>query len=109
MLIPYDLGSLLVLENCSRIKIGELYKATKKDLKMTLLQAHIEVLGLKVAVTTSKTQFNGVRLWFTCPICQRRVGVLYKQPLIEAICCRSCSSLKYRKQRFKGMVESSAF
>ncbi len=107
MLNPYDLGSFLVVENFEKIKVDDLISKAQKELKRRLLQAQIEVLGVVVNLTTSKTKFNGERFWFACPNCKKRVGALYRHPVVEIIGCRTCFNLKYRKQRFKGMVESS--
>lgn len=106
MLTPYDLGNFLVLENCFKIKVDDLVNKAQKGLKIRFLEAQTEALGVVVNFTTSKTKFNGERIWFLCPNCNRRVGTLYKHPLEEIIGCRCCLNLKYRKQRFKGMLES---
>lgn len=107
MLHPYNLGSFLVSENCDKIKIDELVHNAQKVLKMRLLQSQIDAFGADVNLTTSKTKFNGERFWFSCPNCKKRVGVLYKHPVDETIACRICLNLKYRKQRFKGMIEEN--
>lgn len=106
MLSPYDLGNSFVTENCFKINVDELVSNAQKELKRRLLQSQVEALGIDIDFTTSKTKFNGERLWFVCPNCKRRVGVLYKYPIEEVVGCRSCLNLYYRKQRFKGMVES---
>ena len=103
---PYDLGDFQLTENAMRINIDELVDRVKKELKIRLLQAQIEALGIEVQLTTSKTRFNGDRFWFLCPICQIKVGTLYKHPLQNLLGCRNCLELKYKKQRFKGMIES---
>lgn len=106
MLTPNDLGNLLVLENCTKIRVDDLIRKVQKELKISLLRAEIEALGIKVSLTTSKTRFKGERFWFICPNCEKRVGTLYKYPLGVTVGCRNCFNLKYRKQRFKGMIES---
>ena len=105
-IIPYDLGNILVVENCLKIKVNHLVSKTQKDLKLSLLSFDIEVLGVKINLTTSKTQFHGKRIWFSCPQCERRVGILFKHPIEEIIGCRGCLNLQYRQQRYKGMIES---
>lgn len=108
MLNPYDLGeNFLVVENFEKIKVDELVSKAQKELKFRLLQAQIEVLGVDVSLTTTKTKFNGERFWFACPNCKKRVGTLYKHPFEDIIGCRICLNLKYKKQRFKGMIEAS--
>ena len=105
LISPYDLGEFQLVDTAQRINIDELVNRVKKELKIRLLQAKIEALGIEVQLATSKTRFNGDRFWFLCPICQIKVGTLYKHPLQDILGCRNCLALKYRKQRFKGMVE----
>lgn len=106
MLNPYDLGNFLVLENCFKIKVDDLVNKAQKELKIRLLQSQMKSLGVEINFTTSRTKFNGKRVWFLCPNCGRRIGTIYKHPTEEIFGCRICLNLKYRKQRFKGMVES---
>lgn len=106
MLTPYDLGDFLIAENCFKIKVDDLVRKAQERLKIRLLEAQIEALGANINLTTSKTKFNGERIWFICPNCKRRVGTLYKHSTENIIGCRICLNLKYRKQRFKGMIES---
>ena len=103
---PYDLGTSQIVERTQRIDINNMVKHALKGLKIRLLQAKIEALGIEVSLTTSKTRFNGDRFWFLCPICHIKVGTLYKHPLQSILGCRNCLDLKYKKQRFKGMVEA---
>ena len=103
---PYDLGDFQLADNAMRINIDELVDRVKKELKIRLLQAKIEALGVEVQLATSKTRFNGDRFWFLCPNCHIKVGTLYKHPLQSILGCRNCLELKYKKQRFKGMVET---
>lgn len=107
MLPPNDLGNFLVVENFEKIKVDELISKVQKELKKSLLQAQLDLLGIPISLTTSKTKFNGERYWFSCPECKRRVGTIYKHPTSEIIGCRICLGLKYKKQRFKGMIETS--
>ena len=107
MLIPpYDLGKYQVLEDCYKLSIDELVATAQRKLKLSLLKANIEALGVDITLTTSKTNYTGVRFWFLCPCCQKRVGVLYRHPIQENIGCRNCLGMYYRKQRYKGMVET---
>lgn len=105
MINPYDLGDLQLSDTTQKIQIDQLVKQAKKELKFKLVGAQIELLGIVVRFTTSKTRFNGERLWFVCPLCQKRTGVLYRHSLKEMVGCRNCFEIKYRKQRYKGMIE----
>jgi len=90
MLNPYDLGDFLVAENCFKIKVDDLVRKAQEGLKIRLLEAQIEALGANINLTTSKTKFNGERIWFVCPNCKKRVGTLYKHSTEEIIGCRIC-------------------
>ena len=105
MLNPNDLGTPLTVETCPRVKIDDLLKQCRQSFKESMLTSQLKVMGIDVELITTETKFNGVRFWFQCPQCERRVGVLFKYPITEAIGCRLCLNLKYRKQRYKGMPE----
>ena len=48
------------------------------------------------ALTTTTPRFGGLRYWFLCPRCGRRVGKLYH---LERWACRRCHDLAYPSQR----------
>ena len=102
---PNNLG--LLVEECQKIKISDFLGKCKDGLKEAIIKSELEILGLKIELTTSKTCYNGIRFWFKCPLCGRRIGVLFKHPLTSAIGCRHCLKLDYRKRRYKGMIEGS--
>jgi len=102
---PNDFGKTLLVEECRKIKIDDLLKICRTQLKKLVLGMEIAGLGLKIELTTSKTRFNGVRFWFACPVCAKKAGVLFQHPLTERIGCRTCLGLEYAKRRYKGMVE----
>ncbi|HBK35025.1 hypothetical protein A2239_04390 [Candidatus Uhrbacteria bacterium RIFOXYA2_FULL_40_9] len=104
-LSPNDFGSFTA-DEINKIKIDEVVQSIKGELKQSLVHARLEALGVDVELTTSKTGYGGKRLWFKCPICKCRVGVLFHHPLNQLIGCRICLSIRYRKQRYKGMIES---
>lgn len=105
LLSPYDLGKNENIENCQKISVNELVRTVSKDLKKRIVEAQIEALGVPVRLTTSRSRFNGERLWFACPICTKRVGTLYYNSSRNITGCRKCLHLLYAKQRFKGMIE----
>lgn len=107
MINPYVLGESQLVDTALKINIDELVDRVKKELKIRLLQTKIEALGIEVQLITSKTRFNGDRFWFLCPICHTKVGTLFKHPLQDILGCRNCLGLKYKNQRFKGMIESN--
>lgn len=108
MIKPYDLGKINLVEHSQKILIDELVRKATKDLKKRIIEAQIEALGIQIAFTTSNTRFNGKRYWFSCPICSKRVGIIYKHSISSQIGCRNCLKIQYKKQRFKGMIESFA-
>jgi hypothetical protein len=103
---PNDFGKKILAENCRKIKISEMLREVKRKLKRQLLKYEIEAEGIVVELAESKTGFGGKRFWFTCPLCKRRIGVLYKYPVSQGLGCRRCLKLDYRKHRFKGMIEA---
>ena len=105
ILNPNDLGKKYLVEECQKIRIEDFLKTYRNKLKELVLTSELEVLGLKIELTTSKTCYNGIRFWFKCPLCERRVGVLLKHPLTNEIGCRQCLNLEYRKRKYKGMIE----
>jgi len=108
MIKPYDLGkNYFVSENCQKINIDDIVRRVTKGVKHQVLQSQIEVMGYNLNLRTSNTHFNGKRYWFACPICSKRVGIIYKHPISLQIGCRNCLKIQYRKQRFKGMIEGN--
>lgn len=105
-LTPNDFGSPLIVETCQKVKIDDLLKQCRDGFKESMMTSQLKFMGIDVELITTETKFNGVRFWFKCPQCERRVGVLFKHPLSQAIGCRLCLHLRYRKQRYKGMVEA---
>lgn len=107
LLSPYDLGASQIVEDTQKVSINKLVRIATKDLKKRIVEAKIEALGITVRLTTSKTRFNGERLWFICPICRKRAGNILYNALQNLTGCRKCLRLIYRKQRFKGMIEEN--
>jgi len=103
-LSPNNLG--LLVEECQKIKIADFLKKCKTELKEAMIKSKLEIEGLRIELTTSKTGYNGLRFWFRCPLCELRVGVLFRHPVNNAIGCRRCLKLEYRKRRYKGMIEN---
>ena len=51
-----------------------------------------------VSLVTTPCNFGGVRYWFGCPSCGRRVAVLYLAPGDVYFRCRHCNNLSYRSR-----------
>jgi hypothetical protein len=51
-----------------------------------------------VALVTTPAPRGGRRLWWTCPACSRRVGLLYLPAGRDRLGCRRCCGLGYASQ-----------
>ena len=52
----------------------------------------------KVSLVTTPCNLGGVRYWFGCPSCGRRVAVLYLAPGDVRFRCRNCNNLSYHSR-----------
>ncbi len=59
----------------------------------------------EVGLITTPCNYGGVRYWFACPVCGRRVGGLYLAPGDRNFVCRRCNNLSYRS-RNRSRIES---
>jgi hypothetical protein len=107
MLKPSNSGTFFSLDVCEKFSIDSLIKEVNKSLKSALLDASLKINKIDVAITTTNTRFGGEKHWFLCPSCNKRRGVLYRHPVENTIRCRICMGLKYKNQRYKGMIENS--
>jgi len=61
-----------------------------------------EDMRVPIRLQTTRTNFNGERWWFTCPLivrgvaCNRRVAKVYLPPGARYFGCRTCHGLTYR-------------
>jgi hypothetical protein len=106
---PNDFGKKYLTEQCQKIGLSDFIGKTKGQFKESILQAYIEAEGYQILLGRSKTGFGGTRLWFSCPLCNRRAGVLYKHPVSQILGCRRCLRLDYRKHRYSKMAENSGY
>ena len=104
---PNNLGKKYLVEQCQNISITNYTKQAKGKLKELLINSQIELAGENIGLITSQTNYNGIRYWFKCPICNSRAGKLYKHPISQILGCRLCLNLEYKSRRFKGMVETA--
>ncbi len=79
-------------------------REVKIEMALLRLKDKIELLNQDIGVTCTRCNFGGLRFWFVCPQCNNRVGVLYKNPISEAILCRKCHGLSYMKSAFNKMM-----
>lgn len=107
LLPPNDLGAFTLVENCQRMRIQDVFKSSYKTWKENLGKTGlIKIDGINIKFSQSTMAHGGTRLWFTCPACKRRCSVIHQHPVTEQIGCRICLKLSYKKQRYKGMIES---
>lgn len=52
-----------------------------------------------IMLQSTRPQYGGRRWWFTCPICERRAGVVYLDSRRGRFSCRLCAGLAYRSQQ----------
>jgi hypothetical protein len=67
---------------------------------------YAEHLDYPVFLETSLSQFGGLRWWFQCPLCRRRVQKLFLPPRASRFACRHCHNLSYatRNPKPEGQV-----
>ena len=56
----------------------------------------------RIMLTTTVPHFGGVRYWYVCPDCRRRVAKLYPFDEDRQFRCRLCRELVYEIQHRKG-------
>jgi hypothetical protein len=101
-----DYGKQKVLaDTCQRIEARKIVREHRKLMKHSLGESGIDINEVHISFTGSRTGNGGMRFWFSCPVCAKRVGVLYQRS--DAIGCRVCFKLDYRSHRYKGMIESN--
>ena len=71
------------------------------DLQSMVLSCRVkrtsEVIEQTVQTQTSPCHLGGRRHWFTCPLCSKRVAVLYAPG--RTFACRQCGGLGYSTQK----------
>src|SRR5262245_22545083 len=91
----YDYGDIQNALLCD----GLLPNATEErtaHLTLTWPDGQIQLLDLPLLIT--QPHFGGVRQWFQCPGCRRRVGRLFSLHPSSEFRCRHCFQLVYRSQ-----------
>ena len=51
-----------------------------------------------IGLARSRMPYGGERVWFGCPACGRRAGVLYLPPGQQRFACRTCHRLRYGRE-----------
>lgn len=71
----------------------------KQDFLILLYLADGNPIKTQVFFESTKANF-GLRKWFLCPTCNRRVAILYLN--MEFFSCRKCCDLNYRSSQLSG-------
>jgi len=78
------------------ITVKEFYCIIEKRLNNLERYTLMHNSPLRFTYTTTAPHFGGVRYWFLCPDCKRRVGKLYKPMDSYWFACRYCYNLTYK-------------
>lgn len=100
---PNDFG---ICEASAQTPVSSFLRQYRRQMMETLMTMGVEISGTTVPILTSKLASGGTRYWFGCPLCMKRIGVIYQHPMKGVIGCRKCLGLDYKKHRYKGMIES---
>ena len=83
----------LTVEECERLSIFELRR--QGALSNSEGDDYLYGNSLEFPLTRTNCYFGGMRWWFICPECHRRVGILYKPRCSSFFFCRHCHDLTY--------------
>jgi len=83
---------------------GSIGFETRMDLYPAYIRLHYtwnktERLDYKVFLTKTHPNYGGLRYWFVCPSCDKRVRKLYNPPSSKYFFCRICHNLTYTSCR----------
>ena len=74
-------------------------------LEYTVTRGGIETEhDFNVSLTTTLCHYGGIRYWFVCPFCSKRVGGIYRVPGGLYFACRKCQDLTYRSRNRTGIA-----
>jgi hypothetical protein len=57
-----------------------------------------EPYDYRIPLAKTACNLGGMRYWFCCPQCGRRVGKIYRKPMGELFVCRVCNNLSYESR-----------
>lgn len=78
------------------VEISDGSAGMRFDYTATLPNGDVRIVASSARLVSTPCNFGGWRYWFLCPICERRVGILYlKEYNIE---CRICANIGYESQ-----------
>ena len=87
--------------------IGYVYRPDPERLRLvyTVTKRHSDEsvqMDYTVPIDRTECHFGGTRPWFRCPVCDDRVGKLYKASNYSEYACRDCQGLLYESQKSDG-------
>lgn len=91
-------GALRDAKHTWHFKVWDLYlrwQVIATSATLTLFPNHRLLIEQTVQLHRTEPQFGGVRWWFLCPDCQRRVLYLCLPQNAHHFSCRSCHNLSY--------------
>ena len=83
----------LLVEDCQKLPISLLQLDSGAE--------QIYIGEQAVRIVSTRCNYGGLRAWFVCPQCGRRVGVLYRKPLLTHFLCRHCQNLSYQLTKYR--------
>ena len=85
----------------NRVSVEECQKLSVRSIDVaSLISSPIEINDQLIELTWTKCNYGGEMVWFLCPACIKRVGMLYRKPLNNVFLCRQCLNLTYYLRRF---------
>lgn len=102
---PNDSGKFTV-EKCRKISISDYIRQFRTQFKEAVVSSVAESVGTEIGIATTRTGFGGIRFWFVCPHCERKIGIILVHPISGMIGCRRCLGVDYTSRRYKGMAEA---
>lgn len=103
---PNDFGKITV-EKCRKVAVSDYLKKFREQFKENILTSVMEAAGMEISLASTRTGFGGIRYWFVCPQCERKIGVILVHTITQVVGCRHCLGVEYTKKRFKGMIENN--
>lgn len=100
----FDSGSVRHLRALQPYLTRELSRQFSEGKPLVFCSIALDICGqpFNVQVTADRPHYGGVRLWFLCPRCSRRVLKVYQWPGVPVLGCRHCFGLVYGQQMRKG-------
>ena len=74
---PNHLGTF-TLNTCQKLTIKNAMKQVKVIQMKSILES---MFSPTIKIYETSCHFGGKRYWFSCPVCSRRVFVLYRHPI----------------------------